>query len=203
MPVVGPVYSYTQIQQLWIQYGGNAQAAPLAAAVAMAESGGGQNSYNGNTNGSMDRGLFQINSVHGSQSTFDIAGNIRAAIAISNNGTTWKPWCTAWTDGCKGTYAPTSPDTPVGKQYAKGGGGSGEVLIPNTVPADTVSTNPFSADFWTHVVDVVGNWAVYISLITAGGLIALVGFIMLTRETAAGRATVGGIRKAATAIPFL
>lgn len=92
--VVGPNYTYAQLEGLWIQYGGSPAAAPMAAAIAMAESGGGANSVNSNNDGSTDRGLWQINSVHGSQSSFDIGTNVRAAINISNNGTNWKPWST-------------------------------------------------------------------------------------------------------------
>lgn len=88
-------FDYGQIEQLWIQFGGNPSAAPMAAAIAMAESGGNPNAQNSaNSNGTIDRGLFQINSVHGAQSTFDLASNIRAAIQISNNGSNWQPWST-------------------------------------------------------------------------------------------------------------
>ena len=41
--------------------------------------------YNGN--GTVDRGYWQINSVHGSLSTYGAAGNARAAVLISGNGT--------------------------------------------------------------------------------------------------------------------
>lgn len=68
--------------------------ASIAAAVAMAESGGDPKASNRNTDGSIDRGLWQINSVHGALSTFDVAGNTRAMDRISRNGTTWTPWVT-------------------------------------------------------------------------------------------------------------
>ena len=87
-------YTDTQLQQLWIQNGGKPAAAPLAASIALAESTGRPDATNQNTNGSTDRGLWQINSVHGAQSTYDITGNVKAAIAISNNGTNWTPWST-------------------------------------------------------------------------------------------------------------
>lgn len=94
MGVVGPTYTYAQLEAIWIANGGSAAAAPIAAAVAMAESGGGANSFNNNSNGTQDRGLWQINTVHGSQSTFDPNANARAAIAISNNGSDWSAWTT-------------------------------------------------------------------------------------------------------------
>lgn len=66
----------------------------MAASIALAESGGNPSGTNHNTNGSTDRGLWQINSVHGAQSTYDVGANTRAAISISKNGTTWGPWAT-------------------------------------------------------------------------------------------------------------
>lgn len=66
----------------------------MAAAIALAESGGNPNAFNRNSNNSVDRGLWQINSIHGDKSTFDVDGNAKSAIAISSNGTNWKPWTT-------------------------------------------------------------------------------------------------------------
>jgi hypothetical protein len=87
-------YSKAQLESLWTQYGGNPAHAGLAAAVALAESGGNPHSTDDDGNGSVDRGLWQINSVHGAQSTYDIAGNVKAAIAISDNGANFGPWVT-------------------------------------------------------------------------------------------------------------
>lgn len=96
------MFSYAQIEAVWIQAGGSAQTAPMAAAIAYAESGGNSNASNVNTNGSTDRGLWQINTVNGSASSFDVMTNARGAIKISNNGTNWRPWCTAYSDGACG-----------------------------------------------------------------------------------------------------
>lgn len=89
------VYNYAQLEGIWIQAGGPATAAPIAAAIAMAESGGNTTATNNDSNGTVDRGLWQINSVHGdTQSTYDVMGNARAAVAISNQGQNWSPWVT-------------------------------------------------------------------------------------------------------------
>lgn len=69
----------------------------LAAAVAMAESGGDPNARNHNTNGSVDRGLWQINSVHkqyDAAKLFSADYNATAAYAIGGGGTNWQPWVT-------------------------------------------------------------------------------------------------------------
>src|SRR4051812_26114165 len=73
-----------------------------AVAVAHAESGFDADASHTNTNGTIDRGLWQINSIHGSDSTLDPAANAQAAYKISKGGTDWKPWCTAWSDGACG-----------------------------------------------------------------------------------------------------
>jgi len=93
-PSGGVQFTYAQLEGLWIQAGGNPQSAAVAAAVAMAESGGNSQATDNDSNGSVDRGLWQINSIHGAQSTYDVMGNARAAVAISNNGSNWSPWVT-------------------------------------------------------------------------------------------------------------
>jgi hypothetical protein len=90
----GGRYSYGQLQDLWVSAGGKPASKKIAAAIALAESGGVVKATNHNSNGSTDRGLWQINSIHGSQSTFDPMANARAAVAISSNGSNWNPWVT-------------------------------------------------------------------------------------------------------------
>lgn len=87
-------YTYAQLEGLWINAGGNPVFAPIAAAVAMAESGGNPDAFNASDPAGGSRGLWQINGVHGAQSTFDPMGNARAAVQISNNGSNWQPWST-------------------------------------------------------------------------------------------------------------
>lgn len=105
--------SYAQLEQLWVQAGGNPAVRNVAAAIAMAESGGRQDAWNVNKNGSVDRGYWQINSSHGSQSTFDALGNARAAVAISANGTNWGPWVTFGSGAYKKFLQPLSSQPPV------------------------------------------------------------------------------------------
>lgn len=70
--------------------------APLAAAVAMAESGGNPAARNVNVDGSVDRGLFQINARWHPEVSDACAFNpecaARAAYRISNQGTNWNQW---------------------------------------------------------------------------------------------------------------
>ena len=100
-------YTYGQIETLWVQNGGSASAAPIAAAIAMAESGGHTSSLNNNpATGDYSVGLWQVNYFDGllpSRSAkygppSELQGNpdlqAKAAIDISNNGQNWQPWST-------------------------------------------------------------------------------------------------------------
>jgi hypothetical protein len=83
-----------QLEALWEQAGGPVSAASLAAEVARAESGGRPGAANHNTNGTVDRGLWQINSIWGAESTYNALANAKAAVSISRDGTNWSPWVT-------------------------------------------------------------------------------------------------------------
>jgi LysM repeat protein len=78
------------LEQLWEIAGGSPARAFMAAEIAMAESSGRQFA----TGPVGERGYWQINTNHGSLSTYDPLGNARAAVIISANGTNWHPWTT-------------------------------------------------------------------------------------------------------------
>jgi hypothetical protein len=84
----------TQLESLWREAGGSAATAHMAAQIATAESSGDQYSTDYDSNGTVDRGYWQINSIWGPESTFDPLGNAKAAVAISGNGSNWGPWVT-------------------------------------------------------------------------------------------------------------
>ena len=96
----GGTLSCTGLEKLWEAAGGSPGAAFIAAEIATAESSGQQNSTDYDSNGTVDRGYWQINSIWGAGSTFDPMGNARAAVQISHDGTNWGPWVTFQ----KGTY---------------------------------------------------------------------------------------------------
>lgn len=74
------------------------QALTTAVAIAGAESGWRTGASNRNSDGSIDRGMWQINSVHGAMSTFSPTGNAAAMARISRGGKNWSPWV-AYTSG--------------------------------------------------------------------------------------------------------
>lgn len=89
----GAVLSMEEVARLWVAAGGNPSEGHLAAAVATAESGRRPAAVNGsNTDGSIDRGLFQMNSIHGGCSTFDLAENVRCAVQLRGSANGWNHW---------------------------------------------------------------------------------------------------------------
>lgn len=167
-------YSYSDLENLWVQAGGNPQAQAMAAAIAMAESAGDTNAVHTNSNGTVDRGLWQINSIHGALSTTDPLANARAAVSISSNGSSWRPWCTAWSNGdCSGTYL--GQGSPY-QQYLMGDtppSVGGTTPVSNGTTQTVSLSDPFGFraginDFLTTT----GMWFWY-------GLITFIGLIML------------------------
>ncbi|NUR86584.1 MAG: transglycosylase SLT domain-containing protein [Nonomuraea sp.] len=72
------------------------QSLVTAVAVALAESGCRPDASHVNSNGTTDRGLWQINSIHpySAECLFDPQCNANAAFAISGGGANWNPWTT-------------------------------------------------------------------------------------------------------------
>ena len=83
--------SCSGLEALWESAGGSPGAAFMAAEIARAESGGRQYATDDDGNGTVDRGYWQVNSINGAGSTYDPAGNARAAVQISGDGTNWMP----------------------------------------------------------------------------------------------------------------
>lgn len=90
--------TYDQVMNLWMQAGGNPQAASMAAAVADASSGLNPSSTYTNPDGTQSIGLWLIPSNGSPPGSTDPLSNARAAVQQSNNGTDWSQWCVAWSD---------------------------------------------------------------------------------------------------------
>lgn len=90
--------SAAQLAALWIAAGGNPRHAPMAAQVALLESGG-RPSARALSGREDSRGLWQINvrahPQYARANMFNPATNAQAAVRISRNGTNWGPWTTA------------------------------------------------------------------------------------------------------------
>lgn len=86
------------VENIWIQAGGNPQAAAMAAAVADASSGLNPNATETDSNGNQTVGLWLISTTGSPAGSTDPIANARAAVQLSQNGTDWSSWCVAWSD---------------------------------------------------------------------------------------------------------
>lgn len=198
-------YTMSQMEDLWKKAGGSATTAPFAAAVGMAESGGNSAALNSNSNGSVDRGLWQINSIHGGLSTTDPIANARAAVQISHNGTNWRPWCVAWSDGkCGGTFLGTG--APVFRFFNGTSGASGGTSSVDTTGGVTATNagfeNPLNPSTWANAfLKPLFVSSFYAGLGMVGVALMVLGVVILVNEskTADLVRQLGG--RAAKAIP--
>ncbi len=128
--MAGKTYTQSELQELWVKAGGDPSKARVAAAVAMAESGGRTHALNTADPSGGSRGLWQINGIH-KDSTYDALGNAKAAVRISSNGKNFKPWG-AYTNGSykkfygKGTDGVIGEAASVSKEEAAKGKGKGK-----------------------------------------------------------------------------
>ena len=96
----GGTLSVAQIASTMRAAGWPEDAIPTGIAIVLAESGGNPRAVNtANRNGSVDYGLFQINTVHGSLLSqgdkFNPVDNARMALKVYKQaGNSWKPWST-------------------------------------------------------------------------------------------------------------
>jgi Lysozyme like domain len=92
-------FTYSQLEQLWTRNGGSALVAPVAAAIAMAESSGRSDVTSSNPDGGVNVGPWQLDT-RGVGAGYSVAQlqnpdtNARVAIKGSNNGSDWSPWAT-------------------------------------------------------------------------------------------------------------
>src|SRR6516165_10296728 len=104
----GTGLTFDQVENYWVQAGGNPQAASMAAAVADAESGLNAGASRTNPDGSQGVGLWLLPSNGSPPGSTDPLANARAAVQLSQNGTDWTQWCSTWSDNnCgenNGTY---------------------------------------------------------------------------------------------------
>ena len=107
-PVPTKDMTYGEVENAWIQAGGNPQAAAMAAAVADASSGLNPAVSRTNPDGTTSVGLWLIPKNGTPPGTTDPVANARAAVQLSNNGSDWQQWCVTWSDNnCgldQGTY---------------------------------------------------------------------------------------------------
>lgn len=162
-------YTVPQLVSLWIRNGGSKTASAVAGAVAFAESGGDPNAMNHNTNGSIDYGLWQINSVHGATTAdLDPDKNAKDAIAISKNGTDWTPWV---------TY-----NSGAFRKYLGAGQGAQNNATAPTIGTELGNTVSSIAAPFQDIAKILGFiFSLQFLYILTGGAILIVSLVLLAR----------------------
>lgn len=124
------VYTYAQLEQIWINNGGSKATAPVAAAIAEAESSGNSAATSSNPDGGTNAGLWQLDT-KGVGAGYSVAQlqdpNLNATVAVngSSGGTDWSDWAT-WASGAYKAFLSnnTAPDPNV--PAATGSAASGQ-----------------------------------------------------------------------------
>jgi Lysozyme like domain len=114
----GTQYSFAQLQGLWINAGGPAAVAPIAAAIALAESGGCTTALNATDNGGTQSsfGLWQISTgTHTPPSASWADGGTNAALAVGKyrGAGGFSPWGTYASGAYKAFLSGGTPDLNV------------------------------------------------------------------------------------------
>jgi hypothetical protein len=174
--MAGKVYTRAELAQLWTSNGGSPATAPMAVAVALAESGGRADATHVNSDGSIDRGPWQINSVHGALSTLDPNANAKAAVKISSGGLNWQPW-TTYTSGAFRKYLQPGASVPR--------------------PSSTAQT-PAASDLFADHSTGLKYASLWLTAVAAGLAIAVLG-VNQALGGAPARAARTGAKKAAAA----
>lgn len=126
-------YTYAQLESLWINAGGPAGVAPIAAAIAEAESNGSDTAMNYTDNGGTQTsvGIWQLSSgTHSYPGAWTTAaGNASGAVTkYRNAGNSFSPWGTYYTGAYKrflnGSTTPDPNGIPPGGGVSPPGGGS-------------------------------------------------------------------------------
>lgn len=198
----GTRYSYAQLMGLWIKAGGSKAKAPVAAAIAEAESGGCSSATSVNPDGGTNVGLWQLDTPGGVGSGYSTAQlrngatNAKVAVKGSRNGADWGAWET-YVNGAYKAFVSgrTSPDLSV---PSPGTGG------PDAQMAEVTAYNPNEC-LWTFPgihAPLIGNLGQFCVLsksqarawigaavLAAGGILALSGIALLA--AAAGTKALG------------
>lgn len=183
-------YSFGQLKSLWVGAGGNPAVANVMAAIALAESSGNPNATNHDSNGTVDRGLWQINSTHGALSTYNVQGNAQAAVQVYNS-----QGLGAWSTFTGGQYVPYyhkyAGGAPLPSNAILDSKGSGKVISSALGSHATgfIGTingllNP-STDWMTLGISTVLSTVFYRGAFTLGGILVIImgGQIIMKSDT--------------------
>jgi hypothetical protein len=209
----GTTYTYAQLEQLWINAGGSKSTAPVAAAIAEAESGGNPKATNpADNNGTQTSwGLWQVsNGTHAQPVPNVLDPNVNAAAAVAKYQAAggWSPWGTYSSGAYRNFLSPgTSPDpnVPAGAVTTAASGNAADtagclVGIPQfSVPV--VGTSIGGGCWFTRseARAVIGG-----GLLAAAGVLGLVAVLILAAsafQRTGAAAAVGQVRRTLPFVP--
>jgi hypothetical protein len=200
------VYSYAQLETLWINAGGPKALAPVAAAIGEAESGGNSDELNPNDNGGRQSsfGIWQISTgTHTPPSPNWANPAVNAQLAVGkwkDAGQSFSPWGTydsgayrAFLSGST-TPDPNVPGSPTALTAQTLASGSTDCLVPNplsvSVPlVGSISAGPSCLFSKSNARAFLGA-----GLLLAGGAITLAGLVLVAAVAGVKAAgPVGGV----------
>jgi hypothetical protein len=169
-------YTYAQLEQLWINNGGSKMTAPLAAAIAEAESSGRSDATSSNPDGGTNVGLWQLDTPGGVGAGHSVSAlqdpNLNAQVAVrgSSNGTNWGDWETYVTGAYKQYMnGSTTPDPNVPSSATLDAANSGSDCLIGPFPHTS-----FCILSKSQARALIGGM-----LLIGGGLIAVVGLAVI------------------------
>ena len=181
--------SVAQIASAMRAAGWPEEAIPTGIAIALAESGGNPRAVNtANRNGSVDYGLFQINTVHGSLLSqgdkFNPVDNARMALTVYKQaGYSWKPWSTFNSGKYKdfnSSVAGFGFPVDVAVDIARGAVGAAQTVKQTTTGVQQVMEVVTSPTLWMRVL-----------LVILAIFLIIVGTVVLLRKPIAQAGSVG------------
>ena len=192
-----PTYTYAQLEALWIANGGSKAPAPIAAAIAEADSSGESAVTSSNPDGGTNVGPWQLDT-NGKGSGYTVAQlqdantNARVAVAGSSNGADWSAWETYVTGAYKAFMSnSTAPD------------GSGVVTTASTAPATVPGScliGPLPHTSFCLLQKSQARAFIGGACLVAGALIILPGLIILVVSGFAGIGGPGAVAGTAAAL---
>jgi hypothetical protein len=169
-------YSYAQLEQLWINNGGAKALAPVAGAIALAESAGNAEATNPTDNNGTQTswGLWQIsNGTHAQPvpNILDPNVNAQQAVAKYAGAGGWSPWGTydsgAYKQFLNGSTTP-DPNVPAGGGVTLDAASGSDCLV-----------GPFPHTSWCLLNKGQGRALIGGTCLAAGGLIVVVGLALI------------------------
>jgi hypothetical protein len=153
-----------EIRQVWLRNGGSPALSPIATGVSLAES----NGWTQAISPVGDYGLWQINianfGTYGltTTSALDPNTNAQVAIAMSNNGRNWAPWCTCWTNplrDCGHGYLPVPQKGSPAWDRLMGVNATLGTVTDTPPPAGGTPNSSAFQSAWNQVADLLGPYA--------------------------------------------